>query len=228
MRKICFLLSLCLLLPISASAAEAPRYIALTFDGGPWGEETRLLLEGLDSRGVKATFFLSGSRAEQHPDLAERIWQAGHEIGIQGHSHRDAVPMSRREIAAEITAARGLLPEKCRVRLLRPGDSCSDGVNQVAGALGLAVIDWSVDTRDRSARDTAAVGRTLSDRVKDGDIILMHHMSASSVSAALNIVDILKSRGFTFVTVSELARLHNVRLQPGKHYRRFPDESTGA
>ena len=128
MRKICFLLSLCLLLPISASAAEAPEYIALTFDGGPWGEETRLLLEGLDSRGVKATFFLSGSRAEQYPELAETIWKAGHEIGIQGYSHRDNLPMSRREIAAEITAARGLLPEKCRVRLLRPLGDTSDAL----------------------------------------------------------------------------------------------------
>lgn len=228
MRKICFLLCLCFLLPVSASAAESPKYIALTFDDGPSGVFTRQLLDGLDSRGVKATFFLCGYRAEQYPELTERIWYSGHEIGIHGFSHRDMRPMSRRDIAAEISDTKALLPEKCKVRLLRPpGGCCSDAVDQVAGAMGLAVADWSLDTRDWATQDTAAVGRTILDQVKDGDIILMHDMSASSVNAALNTVDILQGRGFTFVTVSELARLRNVRLIPGGHYRSFPAESTG-
>jgi hypothetical protein len=133
------------------------------------------------------------------------------------------IPMSRREIAAEISDTKDLLPGRCPVRLLRPpGGCCSDGVDQVAGALGLAVAGWSVDPRDWATQNTAAVGKTILDQVKDGDIILMHDMSASSVSAALNAVDTLKRRGFTFVTVSELARLRHTRLIPGAHYRCFP------
>ena len=95
-------------------------------------------------------------------------------------------------------------------------------MNQVAGAKGLAVIGWSVDPRDWATQDTAAVGRSVLDQVGDGDIILMHDTSESSVNAALNIVDILTARGFTFVTVSELARLRQVRLIPGGGYRKFP------
>ena len=222
MRKICLVLCLSLLLPLPASAAEEPKYIALTFDDGPSGEFTRQLLEGLSDRGAKATFFLCGYRAEQYPELAERIFQEGHEIGIHGYSHRDMRPMSRREIAAEIRKTKEVLPAKCPVRLLRPpGGCCSDAVDQVAGALGLAVAGWSLDPQDWATRDTAAVSRTVLDQVKDGDIILMHDMSASSVSAALSIVETLQSRGFTFVTVSELARLRDTRLIPGGHYRCF-------
>ena len=225
MRKIFLILCLTLLLPLQASAAGTPKYIALTFDDGPSGLHTRALLAGLAVRDAKATFFLCGYRAEQYPELAEKIWKEGHEIGIHGYSHNSMMPMSRREIASEIDRTKALLPERCPVSLLRPpGGCCSDGVNQVAGAMGLAVIDWSVDPKDWATQDTAAVGRSVLDQVRDGDIILMHDMSASSVNAALNIVDILTNRGFTFVTVSELARIRDVRLIPGAHYRRFAPE----
>ena len=225
MRKICLLLCLALVLPLGASAAEQPKYIALTFDDGPSGLYTRALLAGLAVRQARATFFLCGYRAEQYPELTEQIWREGHEIGIHGYSHKNMVPMSRRDIAAEISSTRALLPEKCPVRLLRPpGGCCSDGVNQVAGAMGLAVISWSVDPRDWATQDTAAVGRSVLDQVRDGDIILMHDSSHSSVSAALNIVDILQQRGFVFVTVSELARLRDTRLIPGGNYRKFSVE----
>lgn len=225
MRKLCLLLCLLLVLPLGASAHEQPKYIALTFDDGPSGLHTRALLAGLAVRQAKATFFLCGYRAEQYPELTEQIWQEGHEIGIHGYSHKNMAPMSRRDIAAEISDTKALLPGKCPVRLLRPpGGCCSDAVDQVAGAMGLAVIGWSVDPRDWATQDTAAVGRSVLDRVQDGDIILMHDTSASSVSAALNIVDILSRRGFTFVTVSELARLREVRLIPGGNYRKFPPD----
>lgn len=223
MRKICLCLCIALLLPLHASAQEQPKYLALTFDDGPSGIHTRALLAGLAVRQAKATFFLCGYRAEQYPELTERIWQEGHEIGIHGYSHKNMVPMSRRDIAAEISRTKALLPGRCPVRLLRPpGGCCSDGVNQVAGAMGLAVIGWSVDPKDWATQDTAAVGRSILDQVRDGDIILMHDTSESSVNAALNIVDILSRRGFTFVTVSELARLRDTRLIPGANYRKFP------
>ena len=225
MRKIFLILCLTLLLPLQASAAGTPKYIALTFDDGPSGLHTRALLAGLAVREAKATFFLCGYRTEQYPELTEKIWKDGHEIGIHGYSHQNLAPMSRRDIAGEIRATQALLPEKCPVRLLRPpGGCCSDGVNQVAGAMNLAVIGWSVDPRDWATQDTAAVGRSVLDRVQDGDIILMHDTSESSVTAALNIVDILTERGFTFVTVSELARLREERLIPGANYRRFPPQ----
>ena len=227
MRKICLLLCLALVLPLGASAAEQPRYIALTFDDGPSGLYTRALLAGLAVRQARATFFLCGYRAEQYPELTEQIWREGHEIGIHGYSHKNMVPMSRRDIAAEISSTRALLPEKCPVRLLRPpGGCCSDAVDQVAGAMGLAIIGWNLDPKDWATQDAAAVGKSILDDVQDGDIILLHDMSVSSVNAALNIVDLLTDRGFTFVTVSELARLRETRLIPGACYRSFPPEES--
>lgn len=220
MRKLCLLLCLLLVLSPGASAAEQPKYLALTFDDGPSGSFTRQLLEGLAERDARATFFLCGYRIAQDPELTRRIVQEGHEIGLHGYSHADMSAMSRREIARELEKTAALLDTP--VRFLRPpGGCCSDAVNQVARVRGYAIGLWSLDPRDWASRDSAAVARTILDRVRDGDVILMHDMSESSVSAALNIVSLLQRRGFCFVTMSELARLRNVRLNPGEQYRRF-------
>lgn len=223
MRKT-FLLLLCLflLVPI-ASAAEAPKYVALTFDDGPSGRYTRKLLEGLEQRNAKATFFLCGYRLEQYPEIAEAMMEAGHEIGLHGYSHQNMKGMSRRKIAKELSDTRGLLPDDCTVRFLRPpGGCCSDGVQDVAEATGLAILNWSVDPRDWATQDTAAVGRSVISNIQDGDVVLLHDMTMSSVNAALNIIDQLQKDGFRFVTVSELARLREVRIRAGRTYEKFP------
>ena len=217
---------LCLLLIIGpARAAGTEKYVALTFDDGPSGRFTRTLLKGLRDRGVDATFFLCGYRMEQYPELTERIYREGHEIGCHGYSHKDMRPMSRREIAEEIGMMRSLLPEGCKVTFLRPpGGGSSDAVEQVAGVQNLCILNWSVDPQDWATRDTLAVEREVLREVEDGDVILLHDMSDSSVRAALDIVDELQRRGFTFVTASRLAQLRGTRLQPGEIYTAFPQQ----
>ena len=223
-RFFAFFLCLCLL-PLPARAAPGGKYVALTFDDGPSGRFTRTLLKGLRERDVEATFFLCGYRMDQFPDLTEQIFQEGHEIGCHGFSHADMSTMSRREVAEEIGKMRDLLPEGCRITFLRPpGGKCSDAVEQVARVQGLSILSWSVDPRDWATRDTWAVEKSVLDRVKDGDVILLHDMSDSSVRAALDIVDTLQKRGFTFVTVSELARLRGGNLRPGTVYTCFPEK----
>ena len=68
------LLILTLILPVSAQAPT----VALTFDDGPSGRLTAALLDGLQKREVKATFFLCGYRIRQYPELTERIAAEGH------------------------------------------------------------------------------------------------------------------------------------------------------
>ena len=53
-------------------------------------------------------------------------------------------------------------------------------------------------------------------------MILLHDMSESSVTAALRIIDRLEAKGFQFVTVSELAKIKGITLEPGKVYSKFP------
>ena len=216
---------LCLsLLPIPARAAQS-KYVALTFDDGPSGRYTRQLLEGLRERSVQATFLLCGYRMAQYPQLTEQIWQEGHEIGFHGYSHATMKDMSRRDIAREIEASQALLPQGYAPLFLRPpGGLTSDAVRQVAQARRLAILSWSVDPRDWASSSVGAIEAAVLKKVQDGDIILLHDMSYSSVQAALDIVDVLREQDYEFVTVSELAKRRQTKVEAGEMYQKFPPE----
>ena len=172
---------------------------------------------------MKATFLLCGYRIKDYPDITQRIFDEGHEIGYHGYTHKNMKEMSRRTVASEIMDTQALLPEGCEPVFLRPpGGCCSDAVRQVAEARQLAILSWSVDPRDWATSDTAAVEWAVLKNVKDGDIVLLHDMTVSSVQAALDIVDVLKDQGYEIVTVSELVKLRGVNLKPGKTYTSFP------
>ena len=226
MRRILTLL-LCLSLAVlPVRGAEETKYVALTFDDGPSGKYTRQLLDGLYDRGAKATFLLCGYRLADYPDLAQRILDEGHEIGCHGYSHKDMRQLSRRDIASEIIKTQELLPEKTRTRFLRPpGGCCSQAVRQVAEARNMAILGWSVDPRDWATGDAGAIEKYVLEHIRDGDVVLLHDMSESSVAAALAIADALLEQDVELVTVSELVRIRGVRLRPGEVYSRFPPPS---
>ena len=222
MRKFFMILLCALLLIPCAKAEEGEKYVALTFDDGPSGRFTRRLLEGLDDRDAKATFFLCGYRVKDYGKEARRIAEEGHEIGIHGYSHDSMCPMSAEEVTKEIRSTAELLPEGCHPLFLRPpGGACGDGVTTAAANEGLAVLNWSLDSKDWATRDVQTIINNVVKKVRDGDVILMHDMSDSSVTAALRIIDMLSARGYEFVTVSELAQIKGAKLTPGRVYERF-------
>lgn len=226
MRRILASLLIFSVLTLPVGAADNKKYVALTFDDGPSGKYTKTLLDGLALRGARATFLLCGYRMEQYPELTQRIFQEGHEIGYHGFSHTSMRNMSRREIGQELIDSQTLLPEECSPVFFRPpGGFVTDGVRQVAQVRQLALLSWSVDPKDWATNQTGSIERAVLKNIQDGDVVLLHDMTMSSVQAALDIVDVLQEQGFRFVTVSELVRLRNVRLRPGEIYTSFPPEN---
>lgn len=67
--------------------ADAGRVVALTIDDAPTPEATPQVLDLLDQYGAKATFFLSGCRAEPHFGLVEEIVRRGHWVYAHGWEH---------------------------------------------------------------------------------------------------------------------------------------------
>ena len=221
MRRL-FAVLFCLFLLCPGRAKAEGKYVALTFDDGPSGCFTRALLDGLEKRDVKATFLLCGYRLEVYPKEAKRIHSEGHEIGLHGFSHSSMADMDQEQLEREIADTLALLPEGCRPAFLRPpGGKCGDTVKDAARQADLGVLLWSVDPRDWASHDAQVIEDAVVESVRDGDVILLHDMSDSSVEAALAIVDELKEQGFTFVTVTELARLKGVTIEPGRVYTGF-------
>ena len=225
MRRILIALCFLLLCPLPVRAAEE-KLVALTFDDGPSGKYTRVLLDGLEQRGVQATFFLCGYRIEEYPELTQRIFQEDHEIGLHGYSHKAMQKMNRKDVEQELQRSLRLLPEGCSITFLRPpGGQYSKQVLSAAESLGLAVLSWSVDPKDWSTDNVQAIETNVLCHVRDGDVILLHDMSYSSVEAALFIVDTLQSQGFRFVTASQLAQAKSIAPLPGQVYTRFVQQA---
>lgn len=218
-RILTIILCICLCCPVYA---RAEKLVALTFDDGPSGRFTRRLLDGLEARNVKATFLLCGYRLESYPKEAKRIYEEGHEIGLHGFTHSSMAEMDGPTLERELSDTLALLPEGCQPVFLRPpGGKSSKTVEQAARQAGLGILSWSVDPRDWASADAKAIQETVVRTVRDGDVILLHDMSDSSVDAALSIIDELTEQGFTFVTAKELARRKGIAIQPGKVYMRF-------
>ncbi len=222
MKRIIVIIMCLSLLCMPVRAEEDEKLVALTFDDGPSGRFTRKLLDGLEEWGVKATFLLCGYRMEQYPDITRRIFEEGHEIGLHGYSHKSMEPMCKADVSREIQKTMELLPAGCEAVWLRPPGGLTNKITSAAAkAWGLSLLHWSVDPKDWATHDAAAVERQVILHVQDGDIILLHDMTDSSVSAALAIVRQLREQGFRFVTVSELARTRGIALEPGAEYSRF-------
>lgn len=235
MRRIYLTLVFCLLC-LSLCYAESPEereasvkgYIALTFDDGPSGALTDELLDGLKKADARATFFLCGYRMEQYPENLERYIQEGHEIGVHSTVHTDLTKLSREQVHQDmkITAQKIFTATGVRPVIMRPpGGAWNETVAQEAADEGMSILLWSVDPRDWASHDSSQVLETMAENAGSGDVILMHDMSKSSVSAALALVSRLQKQGYVFVTVSELATLTGTKLEPGKIYENFPLKS---
>lgn len=209
----------------AGNTKEAAGYIALTFDDGPSGAITEKLLDGLAARNVKATFFLCGYRIEKFPEIAQRMAEEGHELGLHSNRHDYMQHMTKEEALDDLAECQSILTESTGVsaRLFRPpGGLYSQALLAASRELGLSVVFWSVDPHDWDKEKSSQVLPYLLSHASAGDIILMHDLTEHSVSAALSFIDTMYAKGYEFCTVSELAALSGETLSPGTYYNRFP------
>ena len=226
-KPLLFLLAVLLLAwPVLAEDGQEPAgYIALTFDDGPSGPITERLLDGLRDRDAHATFFLCGYRMDQYPAPLSRYVSEGHELGVHSWDHVDQTRLSVDDLHRDVkqTAQKIFTVTGVRPTLLRPpGGAWNENVKREAAGESLSILLWSVDPRDWATRDADAVLTAMAASVGDGDVVLLHDMSDSSVDAALRLIDRLSAQGYRFVTVTELAAIRGVSLAPGEVYRALP------
>lgn len=178
--------------------------IALTFDDGPHPYYTQQLLDGLKERGVHATFFVTGENAALHPDVIERMAQEGHLIGNHTYSHIQLTAKNRETFKQELIKTSevitGITGEE--VVYVRPPYGSWD--KSLEKEINMFPVLWSVDPLDWCSDNVSCIAENVVSKVKENDIILMHDYYASSVTAALKIVDELQEQGYLFVTVEEI------------------------
>ena len=133
--------------------------------------------------------------------------------------------LSEEKIREEVESNSQLIEQYCgeRPTVMRPvGGAYDDKVKAVMKELGLPIINWDVDTLDwKTKTDPVSVKNNILNQVKDGSIVLMHDLYSGTIEGVLAAIDELQSRTdktYAFVTVSELAAIKGVSLEPGQVY----------
>ena len=178
--------------------------IALTFDDGPHEVYTEQLLDGLKERGVQATFFLIGQNIEEKEAVVQRMKEEGHLIGNHTYHHVNLKKISESKAEEEIVMTCNKIYDTVGIctSFVRP--PFGEWKQNLDFDITMIPVSWNVDSLDWTTENVDKTVKRVVKDVEEGDIILMHDIYASSVEAALRIVDILQEKGYEFVTVDEL------------------------
>lgn len=188
----------------SMTFPKEEKKIAITFDDGPHPQFTEQLLDGLKERGVQATFFVTGEHAELHPDIIERMNEEGHIIGNHTYSHMQLTKGNRDSFKDELIKTNQILNEITgeEVVYVRPPYGTWD--KSFETELNMIPVLWNIDPLDWCSQDVTGVVNKVMKEADENAIILMHDYYETSVTAALQIVDRLQEKGYTFVTIEEI------------------------
>jgi len=216
------------------SASE--KVIALTFDDGPHYNLTKKLLDILEAKKVKATFFVLGERIDTNGDGKIETWarnylqravSLGCEIGNHTYDHlvlsSKNVP-SKEKLIEQIKKTNDLIFQGIGYNSIvfrAPGGALQKTWSTVTADLGYNIVNWKIDTEDWKKQGNWKSGKTtreeavnltvdvIKEQAASGRIILMHDIWDISIDAASIAIDHLLAEGYRFVTVSELCDLLN-------------------
>jgi peptidoglycan-N-acetylglucosamine deacetylase len=147
--------------------------VYLTFDDGPDPLFTPVLLQWLNEHEIKATFFVVGTEATKYPDLMHTIRTAGHSVHLHSWDHLKLWKKSNKAFRQDTGKSFNLLYSKTfrppygRIPIrhlcwLRRG--------------GFTTVLWNVDFTDYRESGHSQINiRQLTDKIRSGDIILLHN-----------------------------------------------------
>jgi peptidoglycan/xylan/chitin deacetylase (PgdA/CDA1 family) len=183
--------------------------VVLTFDDGPDPSSTPQLLDALAAQCVEANFFLVGEHARAAPALVRREYEEGHTIGTHSETHADLTKLpladAEKEIQDGIAAANAALgaPNTAAPFFRAPYLSTNPALEQHLIKSGIML--WSIDVDPEDWRDLTPqqmVERTMAQlELKRSGIILMHDVRGHTAAAMPELLQQLKTHGYSVVHV---------------------------
>jgi len=174
----------------------------LTIDDGPT-DDTPVLLDALDTLGVKATFFVKGVLVEQRPELVSAMLVRGHTVENHSQTHPSASFWCLRPgaLAWQIDqCSRVLETVGVQSRIFRaPVGMKNPFVHPILQHRGLTLVGWSVRGFDSFGNDVQRVVKRIVPRVTSGSIVVMHQGRGFSVACVTSVVRALQTKGYAFV-----------------------------
>ncbi len=186
------------------------KVVALTFDDGPDDNYTPRVLDILNRQGVKATFFLVGSRVKEYPSVVSQLVESGHQVAWHGWTHTNFRLKSVEEVRREMANTASAFKETINLDpvMFRPpfGELSLEALKELADS-GHTAVGWNADSLDWRSIPVDLVLANALVNTRPGSIIVMHSAGTileGTVKALPELIYTLKAQGYGFVTVADL------------------------
>lgn len=205
--------------PIFVPEKGVGKAVALTFDDGPNPLNTPKIAEILREKGVRATFFCIGKNVRSYPRIVEDLHSDGHQIGNHTDTHPFLINFySTKALAREIVSCQKTIRSTVGITPRYFRQVCgmvNINLGLLVEKLDLILVGWQVRSRDLKVNKPEEIINRIQRRVRPGAIILFHdggepnpRVNHSLIKALPEVIDILRERGYSFLTVEELHLLH--------------------
>jgi peptidoglycan/xylan/chitin deacetylase (PgdA/CDA1 family) len=206
-------------LPASAAALPPSEWVVgphqemvlLTFDGQTKVKYMTSVLQTLQKKRAKASFFVSGEWVRAHPKKARAMARSGHILGNRGFGNASFTSLSDDTLRSSLDRARAALNDVgvYPAPFMRaPGGARDLRVLQIAGSMGYRSVRW---THHPGGGKALRVQRAVVHKARYGSIISLDVWRASHRRALPGIIDGLRRRGFKLATVKRLENVHPIR-----------------
>ena len=185
--------------------------VVLTFDDGPWPENTPAVLRALNDNCLKATFFEIGQHAMWHPEIAKQVAAAGNTIGTHTWSHKDLaknpyagdVELAKQEIEMGVSAVHMAVAAPISPFFRFPALQHPPELLSYLGERNIASFSTDLDSFDFKMRKPQQVIDSVMHKLqKQGKgIILMHDFQHATAEAMPELLHQLKAGGYKVVHV---------------------------
>jgi peptidoglycan/xylan/chitin deacetylase (PgdA/CDA1 family) len=193
--------------------------VVLTFDDGPWPENTPSVLKTLADECTTGIFFSIGKHATYYPEILKQVYAAGHTIGSHTWSHATLTnkklteDQRKEEIEKGISAVKWALGGPSPAPFFRfPALQHPPEMVTYLGSRNVAIFSCDLDSFDFKARNAQQVidvtFRKL-DKLGKG-IILMHDFHKHTAEALPELLRRLKAGGYKVVAMRAKAPVQSL------------------
>jgi peptidoglycan/xylan/chitin deacetylase (PgdA/CDA1 family) len=183
--------------------------VVLTFDDGPWPNNTPMVLKALQDNCSKATFFEIGEHATWHPEISKQVAAAGMTIGSHTWSHKDLarnpyakdIELAKNEIEMGVSAVHGAVDGPIAPFFRFPDLQQPAELMTYLGTRNIATFSADIDTTDFKLNKPEAVIKSVMTKLaKNGKgILLMHDFRPATAEAMPELLRQLKAGGYKVV-----------------------------
>ncbi|CAN5155240.1 hypothetical protein BH10PSE2_BH10PSE2_14080 [soil metagenome] len=192
-----------------------PHTIAITIDDGPDAHGSEAMMDILEARCLRATFFYVGQYAQLRPDIVREAIRRGHNVGSHSWSHPTRLAWwgtvaAEAEVRHGFAAVEAAAPGQIEPFFRFPGLGDSPSLRRWLADDDIITVGAEAGSDDWRGIGVATITqRTLANMTEsDGGILIIHETHPAMIQALPGLLDELHRRGFRFVQITAGAGRH--------------------